>query len=134
VDRPGVFFSRDGPGEGVPTSLHVVKNCAGQDARLESAVSTGVKEPVVAVIEDNFEREAESVVPGGAKAIGQLRQADRSGNVDTRVRCSVLCSVSRSSLATHHSSLHLHRPSPATRGSTLCWGPAPQAVTQKADR
>jgi hypothetical protein len=53
-------------------------------ARLESAVSTGVKEPVVAVIEYNFEREGEIVVPAGAKAIGQLRQADRSGNVDVR--------------------------------------------------
>jgi hypothetical protein len=53
-------------------------------ARLESAVSTGVKEPVVAVIEYNFEREGEIVVPAGAKATGQLRQADRSGNVDIR--------------------------------------------------
>ena len=53
-------------------------------ARLESAVSTGVKEPVVAVIEYNFEREGEIAVPAGAKAIGQLRQADRSGNVDIR--------------------------------------------------
>jgi hypothetical protein len=53
-------------------------------ARLESALSTGVKEPVVAVIEYNFERESEIVVPAGAKAIGQLRQADRSGNVDIR--------------------------------------------------
>ncbi len=53
-------------------------------ARLETAVSTGVKEPVVAVIEYNFEREGEIVVPAGAKAIGQLRQADRSANVDIR--------------------------------------------------
>jgi hypothetical protein len=53
-------------------------------ARFESAVSTGLKEPVVAVIEYNFEREGEIVVPAGAKAIGQLRQADRSGNVDIR--------------------------------------------------
>jgi hypothetical protein len=30
------------------------------------------------VIEYNFEREGEIVVPAGAKAIGQLRQADRS--------------------------------------------------------
>jgi hypothetical protein len=51
---------------------------------LETAVSTGVKEPVVAVIEYNFEREGEIVVPAGAKAIGQLRQADRSGSVDIR--------------------------------------------------
>ena len=53
-------------------------------ARLESAVSTGLKEPVVAVIEYNSERESEIVVPAGAKAIGHLRQADRSGNFDIR--------------------------------------------------
>jgi hypothetical protein len=52
--------------------------------RLETAVSMGVKQPVVAVIEYNFEREGEIVVPAGAKAIGQLPQADRSGNVDIR--------------------------------------------------
>ena len=53
-------------------------------ARLETAVSTGVKDPVVAVIEYNFEREGEIVVLAGAKAIGQLRRADRAGNVDIR--------------------------------------------------
>ena len=53
-------------------------------ARLESAVSTAVKEPVVAVIEYNYERNGEIVAPAGAKAIGQLRQADRSGYVDIR--------------------------------------------------
>jgi hypothetical protein len=53
-------------------------------ARLESAVSTAVKEPVVAVIEYNYERDGEIVVPAGAKAVGQLRQADRSGYVDIK--------------------------------------------------
>ena len=53
-------------------------------ARLESAVSTAVKEPVVAVVEYNYERDGEIVVPAGAKAIGQLRQGNRSGYVDIR--------------------------------------------------
>jgi Bacterial conjugation TrbI-like protein len=53
-------------------------------ARLESAVSTAVKEPVVAVIEYNYEHDGEIVVPAGAKAAGQLRQADRSGYVDIK--------------------------------------------------
>ncbi len=53
-------------------------------ARLESAVNSAVKEPVVAVIEYNYERDGEIVVPAGAKAIGQLQQADRSGYVDIR--------------------------------------------------
>ena len=50
-------------------------------ARLLSAVSTAVPVPVVAAIEYNYEREGEIVVPAGAKALGTLRQADRSGNV-----------------------------------------------------
>src|SRR5208282_4391456 len=53
-------------------------------ARLETAVSTAVKEPVVAVIEYNYERDGEIVIPAGAKAVGDLRQADSSGYVDIR--------------------------------------------------
>jgi len=53
-------------------------------ARLESAVSTAVKAPVVAVVEYNYERDGVIVVPAGAKAIGQLRQGNRSGYVDIR--------------------------------------------------
>ena len=53
-------------------------------ARLESAASTAVKEPVIAVIEYNYERDGEIVVPAGARAVGQLSQADRSGHVDIK--------------------------------------------------
>lgn len=48
-------------------------------ARLESAASTAVRTPVLAVIEYNYEREGEIVVPAGAKAVGHIQQADRSG-------------------------------------------------------
>jgi hypothetical protein len=48
-------------------------------ARLESAASTGVRTPVLAVIEYNYEREGEIIVPAGAKAVGHIQQADRSG-------------------------------------------------------
>jgi hypothetical protein len=48
-------------------------------ARLESAASTAVRTPVLAVIEYNYEREGEIIVPAGAKAIGHIQQADRSG-------------------------------------------------------
>ena len=51
-------------------------------ARLESPVSTAVKQPVIAVVEYNYERNGEIIVPAGAKAVGQLRLADRSGLVD----------------------------------------------------
>jgi len=37
---------------------------------------------VLAVIEDNYERGGEIVVPAGAKAVGHIRDANRSGYVD----------------------------------------------------
>ena len=48
-------------------------------ARLESAASTAVRTPVLAVIEYNYEQEGEIIVPAGAKAVGHIQQADRSG-------------------------------------------------------
>jgi hypothetical protein len=51
-------------------------------ARLESAASTAVRTPVLAVIEYNYERDGEIVVPAGAKAVGHIRSGDRSGYLD----------------------------------------------------
>jgi hypothetical protein len=53
-------------------------------ARLESVVNSAIKTPVVAAIEYNYERDGQIVVPAGAKAIGSLQQADRSGYVAIR--------------------------------------------------
>jgi hypothetical protein len=53
-------------------------------ARLESLVTSAVKEPVVAAIEYDYERDGAIVVPAGAKALGSLQEADRSGNVAIR--------------------------------------------------
>lgn len=50
-------------------------------ARLESAASTAVRAPVLAVIEYTYEREGQIIVPAGAKAVGQIQEADRSGYV-----------------------------------------------------
>jgi type IV secretory pathway VirB10-like protein len=50
-------------------------------AHLESAASTAVRAPVLAVIEYNYERDGEIVVPAGAKAIGHLQEANRLGYV-----------------------------------------------------
>ncbi|HYW38918.1 MAG TPA: hypothetical protein VE957_12460 [Terriglobales bacterium] len=41
-------------------------------ARLESAASTAVRTPVLAVIEYNYEREGEIIVPAGAKVVGHI--------------------------------------------------------------
>lgn len=51
-------------------------------ARLESAASTAVRAPILAVIEYNYEKDGEIIVPAGAKAVGHLREANRSGYVD----------------------------------------------------
>ena len=53
-------------------------------ARLESLVNSAIKTPVVAAIEYNYEKDGQIVVPAGAKAIGSLQQADRSGYVAIR--------------------------------------------------
>jgi hypothetical protein len=48
---------------------------------LETASSTAVRTPVLAVIEYNYERSGEIIVPAGAKAVGYIREADRSGYI-----------------------------------------------------
>jgi Bacterial conjugation TrbI-like protein len=53
-------------------------------ARLESAINTAVRTPVVAVIEYNYEQNGELLIPAGAKAFGHLEAADRSGYVGIR--------------------------------------------------
>jgi hypothetical protein len=53
-------------------------------ARLQSAVSTAVKTPVVAAIEYNYERDGEIVIPAGTKAFGELQQSNRNGDIGIR--------------------------------------------------
>ena len=49
--------------------------------RLESAASSAVRTPVLAVIEYNYERDGEIIVPAGTRVVGHLQDADRSGYV-----------------------------------------------------
>ena len=53
-------------------------------ARLEAAVSSAVHAPVVAVVEYDYEQNGDIVIPAGAKVIGRLEGADRSGYVEVR--------------------------------------------------
>jgi hypothetical protein len=53
-------------------------------ARLESAVTTAIKMPVVASVEYNYERDGMIVVPAGAKVFGDIQQASREGYLDVR--------------------------------------------------
>lgn len=48
-------------------------------ARLQSAVNSAAKVPVVAVIEYNYEHDGDLVVPAGTKALGTLAQASPQG-------------------------------------------------------
>jgi len=45
-------------------------------SRLESAASTAVRTPVLAVIEYNYERDGEIIVPAGARVTGHMQDAD----------------------------------------------------------
>ena len=51
-------------------------------ARLESMATTAVHAPVVAVIEYNYERDGEIIIPAGTRAVGKITQADPSGLVN----------------------------------------------------
>jgi type IV secretory pathway VirB10-like protein len=50
-------------------------------ARLESPISSAIATPAVAVIEYNYERNGQIVMPAGAKVVGRLTQANPSGYV-----------------------------------------------------
>ena len=50
-------------------------------ARLQAPVSSSVATPVVAVVEYNYERDGQIVMPAGAKVMGRLAQASPSGDV-----------------------------------------------------
>jgi hypothetical protein len=50
-------------------------------ARLETAATSAVRAPVLAVIEYNYDHDGEIVVPAGTKAVGHLQDSDRSGYV-----------------------------------------------------
>jgi len=51
-------------------------------ARLESMATTAVHAPVVAVVEYNYERDGQTIIPAGARAVGKIVQADPSGLVN----------------------------------------------------
>jgi hypothetical protein len=50
-------------------------------ARLQTPVSSAVPTPVVAVVEYNYERNGQIVLPAGAKVFGRLTQVNMSGYV-----------------------------------------------------
>ncbi len=64
-------------GLGLPTGTRL-------RARLEAAASTAVRTPVIAVVEYTYQKNGEIVVPAGAKALGRIEQADRSGYLSIR--------------------------------------------------
>ena len=74
ADGQSVVESQGAVADILPTGSRLV-------ARLESPVSSAVAAPVVAVIEYNYERDGEIVVPAGARALGKLQQANSSGYV-----------------------------------------------------
>jgi type IV secretory pathway VirB10-like protein len=53
-------------------------------ARLEAAANSAVHTPVVAIVEYNYERDREIVIPAGARISGRLDAVDRSGYAQIR--------------------------------------------------
>ena len=53
-------------------------------ARIQDAVTTAVKTPVLAVIEYHYERDGEIVVPAGTRAVGEFEQANQQGIVSLK--------------------------------------------------
>ena len=94
LDKPSLVFVRNAPAATSGTKADVgnlsVETEIGLPpgtrlrARLESAVNTAVKTPVVAVVEYNYEQSGEIVVPAGSKIFGHLDAADSSGLVGVR--------------------------------------------------
>jgi hypothetical protein len=91
MEKPSLIYVRKvsaGPGDpqianGAPPELGLgLATGTRLRARLDSAASTAVRAPVLAVIEYNYEEGGEIIVPAGAKAVGHLREANRSGYVD----------------------------------------------------
>jgi hypothetical protein len=88
VEKPSLIYVRKVPAgpqmasEGAPEMSLGLASGTRLRAHLESAASTAVRAPVLAVIEYNYERDGEIVVPAGAQAVGQIRQSNRSGYVD----------------------------------------------------
>jgi hypothetical protein len=90
VEKSSVIYLRQIPSG--PTGLQTIERepevslglAAGTRLRahLESAASTAVRAPVLAVIDYNYEQNGEIIVPAGAKAVGHIRQANGSGYVD----------------------------------------------------
>ncbi|MGE5645936.1 MAG: TrbI/VirB10 family protein [Acidobacteriota bacterium] len=76
VPRPAVI-EKEGRSPLLPTGSRLV-------ARLQTAVSSAVKTPVIAVVEYNYERDGEIIIPAGTKAVGQLAQANQNGQVGLR--------------------------------------------------
>ena len=71
------YIERKGASTLLPTGSRLV-------ARLQNSVSSAVKTPVIAVIEYNYEQGGEILIPAGTKAIGQLAQANQTGQVGLR--------------------------------------------------
>jgi len=91
LEKPSVIYVRKVPSS--PTAPETANEGAAEislglttgtrlRAHLESAASTAVRVPVLAVIDYNYEQGGEIIVPAGAKAVGHIRQANRSGYVD----------------------------------------------------
>ncbi|HXW92876.1 MAG TPA: TrbI/VirB10 family protein [Terriglobales bacterium] len=91
LKKPAIVFVRSTPSAGMPgsqpawfeqtTMTNSLPAGTRIVARFETPVSSAAVAPVVAVVEYNYEREGEIVLPAGAKVFGKLAGAHPSGLV-----------------------------------------------------
>ncbi|HVH87772.1 MAG TPA: TrbI/VirB10 family protein, partial [Terriglobales bacterium] len=92
MDKPSLVFASNAPAAALRPQSIAPDTSVGIGlspgtrlrARLESAVSTAVHAPVIAIIEYSYERNGEIVVPAGSKMFGRIESADRTGYVELR--------------------------------------------------
>jgi type IV secretory pathway VirB10-like protein len=77
VGTPRAESSDDTPRLDLPPGTRI-------EAKLETQISSAVLAPVVAVVEYTYAIGDKIIVPAGARAYGQLQQADRSGLVSVK--------------------------------------------------
>jgi hypothetical protein len=91
MEKPSLIFVAKaeppiGPPPPIPETVPEVQLPPGTRlrARLEHAANSAVHTPVVAIVEYNYERDREIVIPAGSRISGRLEAVDRSGYAQIR--------------------------------------------------
>jgi len=90
LSKPSIVFTahqKVDASKGREIALHRVDNLGLEPgyhvaARLETMATTAVHAPVTAIIEFNYERNGQILIPAGSRVVGKITQADPSGLIN----------------------------------------------------